>query len=307
MIASIHFGKNKTLFSIIEKTDVAFCLHYLNSLENTIDLNDLYSETAANFISEFSTIVEKYKTDISSFFVAIDTEYSIITKVPGNIDLQSSEFVDLINLEIKQNYPDKSIDDFRIKTTEIISTVSQNNMYLAVIISNELIYSIENMMANFEIKVTDINASQFSAINTLLYNYPDVSCATNIIVNINGDLLEYAIIGNRKIIGYEFNLLDENTDISSVIESKISSIVRDIGIEDLDGIYFFGQDLEKARYLKCWEAGMLIGKEAKRLNPFRLFKTDFEKRDFEYCARTFHTYAVCIGGALPIQFPVVVR
>jgi hypothetical protein len=51
---------------------------------------------------------------------------------------------------------------------------------------------------------------------------------------------------------------------------------------------------------------MILSNDARRLNPFRMMSSNFEKRDKDYCVRTFQMYVACIGGGLPIQIPIFV-
>ena len=301
LIATIYFGKNCTLFALIKKNDNAFCLHYLNKF-NPINPSNQTEKETKNTIQKLNAVIEKYKNNISHFFATIDTQYSIITKIPGDYDLASSEFIELINLEIRQHFSNLTVEDFRVKITKLNSNPQMN---LAIITSKTLINSIENMISDFGFELTDINASPFSAVNTFNYNYPDKSEKVNIIVHINQNILEFAILQNNQILDYEFYALSNEAGISRAIEVKINSIIKNLNIDEVEGIYFFGQNLSKEEYIKCWEIGMFISFDSKRLNPFRMFDNVLEKRDQEYCSRMFHTFPACIGGALPIQFQIV--
>jgi len=194
-----------------------------------------------------------------------------------------------------------------IKPRNKIAKLNSNpQMNLAIITSKNLIETVENITSSFGFELTDINTSPFSAINTFNYNYPDKSEYINILVHINQNILEFAILENQKILDYEFYDISNETDISQAIETKINNINKNLNINKIVGIYFFGQNLSKEEYVKYWEIGMFISDDSKRLNPFRMFETVLEKRDKEYCSRMFHIFPACIGGALPIQFPTTV-
>ena len=302
LIASIYFGKTCTLFAIIVKNDNAYCLQYLNTFK-AINLNNLDEKEAQETIKKLNETVDNFRESISNFFVTVDTQYSIITKIPDDVELKSSEFAELINLEIRQHFSNQTVDDFKVKITKLHSKPFMN---LVIITSKNLIESIENIVANFGFEITDINTSSFSAINAFHYNYPDKSEHINIIVHLNQNILEFAILKNQQILGYEFFDITNEPNISAAIESKINNISNQLNIEEINGIYFFGQNLSKKLYVECWEIGMMLCYDSKRLNPFRMFDTVLENRDNEYCSRMFHTFPACIGGALPIQFPMTV-
>lgn len=305
LVASLYFSKDRILFAVIEKTETVFVLHYVNSIKASLDLYNLASEEAEDVILQLSSILEQYKLDISNCFITIDAESCITTKLPSNINSQSQDFIDLLNLEIRQNYPAKSIEYFRVKIIDMLT--DHSNMNLAIIIDNSLISSIENFCSNLKMEVVDINVAQFSAINALLYNYPSELDVVHMIVNMNEDIAELSMVRGKQILSYDVFLLN-NSDhrIADSMEQRLENTIEAHNINVLDGIYFFGQNLTKMQYLQCWELGMLVGKEARRLNPFRLLKTKLEQRDIDYCARALHIYPPCIGGALPIQYSVKV-
>ena len=305
-VTSIYFGKKLTLFSVIERTDTTFVLHYLNSINSVIDVKQLESKNSRNGINELTAIVKNFSNKTKKCFVTLALEDVIITKIPGNIEPQSTEFADLINLEIRQNFPTKNIDNYRIKSTQILASDSNNSMFLAIMIDNELIQSIESVVVALGLEVADISTSQISAINTLAYNYPD-NKMTDIIVNVYDEMLEYLIMQDKKLLGYEAVFIPKDKDILQINENKITNILNELKISQLGNIYYFGSNLTKKNYVIYWEVAMLLGGDAKRLNPFRMFKTNLDKRDIEYCARTFHLYPPCIGGALPTQLPIFVK
>jgi len=305
-ISSIYFGKNLTLFAVIERTDDAFVLHYLNSLNSTIDINQLESPNTRNGINELTTVVKKFSNKIKKCFVTLTIEDVIITKIPGNIEPQSAEFVDLINLEIRQNFPTKNITNYRIKSMQILANDSNNSMFLTIMIEQELIQSVDKIISMIGLEVTDVSTSQISAINTLSYNYPDVKM-TNIIVNVYEEMLEYLIMQDKKLLGYESVFVSKDKNIFKTNENKITNILKELKINQIENIYYFGTNLTKENYTVYWEVGMQLGGDTKRLNPFRMFKNNLEKRDIEYCARTFHIYPPCIGGVLPTQIPIFVK
>jgi cold shock CspA family protein len=149
-------------------------------------------------------------------------------------------------------------------------------------------------------------AMHFGIINAFTYNYPDKRVEVTILVHISStNVFEFITLENNQIVCYEF----QNAVGGSAqnVEEKIDAIKSQYGIDQISEILFYGDQLNKQRYLEYWEVGMIISGDSKRLNPLRLIDTDLEQRDKEYCERVFHLYAACIGGGLPTMFPVKVR
>ncbi|MDR0927942.1 MAG: hypothetical protein LBO69_09315 [Ignavibacteria bacterium] len=302
---AIYFSKNKTLLSVLERTETAFYVHYVKSF-SAVDLNDITSEAASMAVFEIGDALENFIGQTSRVFVTVDTNYYTMTSIPGNVPIGSNEFSDLMNLEIRQTNPDASIDDYRIKLTQLPAGTG-SPMNLVVIISNAIVDAADAFIQNFGLRMTDINPIPFSAINTFTYNYPDNATHNCLLVNLYDPILGFAIISNNNLLGIEYVTLTKDASIAETIESKIDSIMQSHNITDLDAIYFFGDEINRDQYFVCWEVGLIKGGDSRRLNPFRMVKTNLEQRDQEYCARVFHQYVSCIGGALPTFFPVSVR
>jgi hypothetical protein len=311
-VASLLIGNSDTYISVLERTVDGYALHYVKKLDNTIILTNAVPEKLDAAIAELTTILSPYKSKLAKFFVTIDDEYYHLTQVPGSIDILNPEFVDLINLEIRQTTTEHSIDNYRIKATPIENKkdnegASEMPMCLVCLINNDIVWEIEYLATNLELELTDINPVPFSSINTFTYNYPDKKDSAVAIVCLKQNVIEYGILQNNSIIGYEFSKVNGLSTYSGVIENKIDNIIESYQISNLSGAYFYGSSITKQQYIECWEVGMIMSGDSKRLNPYRLVKSKLDKRDEEYCARTFHIYVACIGGALPTMFQTFVR
>jgi hypothetical protein len=296
IIASLYFGKHSTILIVLERNDNGYTLLYIKNLDNILDLNAISADNSTAAINEISKILSQF--NISDFFVTLNPSYYIATQIPGSLKENKNEFIRLVDMSIKQHNPIKRINDFRIKSIPVNSALQTE---LVTIIDKNIIIAIESIVAMFGYEVTDINPTHIAAINAYNFNYPEKIVSTSILVQLLDNVFEFGIISNNKILGYEYCIIENNIPISTIVENKLNQIVQNYNSININCIYYYGDTLTKKEYVECWEIGMIISGDSKRLNPLRLMSSNLEQRDKDYCARMFQILTPCIGGALPTQ------
>ena len=299
--ATLFIGKDSTLLVVFEKKYRKYTLQYVKKLSNVLDITALSSDSSVAAITEMTNILSDFSVD--NFFVTLNSDHYITTPIPGSFQKNSKEILKLIDLSIKQYHPNKSIDDFRVKS---IPVNSANPMEFVSIISKDIIVSVESIVAMFGCELTDINPSHISAINSFSFNYPEKNTETTILVQSTNDVLEFIIISNNTVLGFEYCISEKDVLISKTFENKLRQIISHYNLSNINNIYFYGNKLNKQEYADCWKVGMIVSNDCKRFNPFKLFNSDLEQRDKDYCIRTFQMYVLCMGGALPIQIPIAI-
>lgn len=289
-IASLYIGNHSTLLVILERNEYNYNLLYIKKINDVLNLNETIINPDSNkAINEIGEILYKYNADY--FFITLGTDYYIATNIPGNSN--DNNFTDLINLSIKQQYNDKNINNFRIKS---ISLHLENPMELVFFISKNIILAIKNIAKILNQNITDIIPLPISIINSYIYNYINTTSENAILIQLINNIFEFIIISDKKVINIEYATIDN--DIADTIETKIGQIITNYQLNP-NSIYFCGENLNKQNYIECWQSCMLFDINSKRLNSMRLISCDLEKRDKEYCMNMFHIYNGCIGGAMP--------
>jgi hypothetical protein len=226
-------------------------LNYVKSLSSVININDLTSDDSANGLNELSNIMQDFD-NIKKFFVTLDNDNYILTHIPGNLKNNSDDFLELINFEISQHDPTKTLDDFRIKTIPLQSTLKQKPTELVTMIDKNVVLAIESVVANLGYELTDVNPVPISALNTFTYNYPNSKENIVIIVRFTRNVMEFGILKNNKIIGYEFRAVEDNANIATDMENQIAEILAAYELSShVDCIYFYGVALTKELYVDC--------------------------------------------------------
>ncbi len=292
IIGSLYIGKYSTLLVVLEKNENGYNLMYIKRIKNILNLNELL--TNPNFtivINEICGVLHQYS--ITDFFVTLGTDYYITTNIPRSFIDNKNDFLKLVDLSIKQHYPDKTIADFGIKSIPIHY---ENKIEFVCMINKDIIFATKNLIEMLGYTLTDVNPAHISIINSYMYNYIDSILERAVLIQLLDNVFEFTIIADNNLIGLEYCVIDR--DVSSVLETKIEQIVNDYSIK-VDSIYLYGDTLNKQTYIKCWETSMIFDINCKRLNALRLISSNLSKREKDHCMRMFHSYNYCIGAALP--------
>ncbi len=298
-IVSIYFNLYKTFLTVVERTEDKFILHYLNSTTANIDLKDISSSQSLESITEIFSMLSEYFDKIKFLNIVLSPEYVHNTIFPGDINTISNDVYELLNLEIENAFEDKKIDDFKINLTGIFSpTTMTNEMLLVNLLPKTIEDSINQMFIDYGLLVNEIYFNNSALVNTFLFNYPEKSNERSAIICFHKDILEILLVAQSKLIAYEFVIRDDET-IDQIVEKKLQEMFFNSKIAAVDNLFICGTELSKDVFIKCWKTGSFLSADTRRLNPFRMFTTELEERDKEYCARVFHLFTSCIGGSLP--------
>ncbi len=300
LIASIYFGKQRTLLAITERQEDAFVLHYLNMTSSYINLNNISDKNSVKNLAELSLMMAAFSDKISKLFVVIDRQDAFITKFPCNMNENIFNIRELVELEVRQNFQNAGLSNFNVKVFDIFSN-SNNQMLLATFIPQNIIDTCRQIIKGFGTDITDFNVSSIAAINSYIFNYPDEKNENNLIISLDSNVMQFSMLANNKIFSYDIAIDATSQNIPEIIENKANRIISLANIENFKNIFTIGSDLTKSNFFKCWEIGALLGSDTKRLNSFRMFKTTLGKRERDYCSRIFHLFAPCIGGLLPLS------
>lgn len=296
---SVFYNIDRTYVTLVEMKDDGLELLYLNSTENRIDLENLESDESLLGVQELSGILNQIGNEFNRISITLPAENVFVSKIPGDDNLSVQDIKKLVNFEIRQNFPQFTFEDFATTVVPLAPTNDGKSMLLCVIVPNDILSNATQIVKDLSPHVNSIDISQLNAHNAFRYNYPELWDKNVVLASIQNKFIDISL-SKKGIPGY-YNLASFSNfeQISEIIEKEFQKILNEAA-ESIDAVYFFGANLTKDIFMTCWETTMLVGAEAKRLNPFRMMRTALGKREREYASRTFHLYPPCVGGALPV-------
>jgi len=296
---SVFYNIDRTYVTLVEMKYDGLELLYLNSTENRIDLENLESDESLLGFQELSEIFNHIGNDFNRISITLPAENVFVSKIPGDDDLSVHDIKRLVNFEIRQNFPQFTFEDFATTVVPLAPTIEGKTMLLCVIVPNDILANATQLVKTLSPHINSIDISQLSAHNAFRYNYPELWDKNVVLASIQNKFIDISLSKNG-IPGY-YNLasFSSSEQINEIVEKEFQKILNEAA-ENIDAVYFFGANLTKDIFMACWETTMLVGAEAKRLNPFRMMRTALGKREREYASRTFHLYPPCVGGALPV-------
>lgn len=296
---SVFYNIDRTYVTYVEIKEDGLELLYLNSTENRIDLENLESDESLLGIQELSSILHEIGTDFNRISITLPAENVFVSKIPGDSNLSVHDVKRLVNFEIRQNFPQFTFDDFATTVVPLAPMLDGKNLLLCVIVPNDILANATQLVKDLGTHIHSIDISQLNAHNAFRYNYPELWDKNVVLASIQSKFIDISLSKNGMPGYYNLASFANPEQISEIVEKEFQKILNEAA-ETIDAVFFFGANLNKDLLMMCWETSMLLGLEAKRLNPFRMMKTQLGKREREYCSRTFHIYPPCVGGALPV-------
>jgi hypothetical protein len=169
---------------------------------------------------------------------------------------------------------------------------------LATIIPKIDFVTCRDLLDSIDKPITNIEISQLNAHSTFLYNYPERKHETVAIIGVSNNFLDISIIKAGKPVYYNLAKLKDREMIGDVCLEEFEKVTG-IYVEKIDSAYLFGEGLDIDMLVIAQSLIMMSVPNVGKLNAFRMFTTDMDKRNRDYCSRMAHIFPPCIGGNLP--------
>lgn len=292
---SVYFGNDRTYLTLVKPKEDGLELVYLNATSSHIDLDNI--ENSQSGVLELNKILDDINHDIGQLTVTLPSENVLVTKFPSKPNITLDELKKLVNLEIRQNFPQYNHDDFTSTTIKFAPKLDGVSMDIAVIIPKQNYISCKKILEKIKVPISNTEISQFNAHNAFLFNYPDYTDKTVVLIGIYSQFIDFSVMTDTKPLYYNLLNFKEENEFGKILENEINKLLNEY-VNFIDAVYFFGSNLNKELYTTAKEGLKGIVMETGKFNAFRMLSTHLDIRDKEYSSRTAHIYPPCIGACI---------
>lgn len=305
-VISLFFNTDRTYITKVQNKNEGLELEYFNSTNNPIDLDAIHSNEEVEGFDEIESVLNNFDIESDMINLVFPADAIMTSQLPGKVRMKKEEILDLISLELKRAYPKLNINDFEIQVVQMGTNKKGDANQLAIIYQKHDLELFQQLLQKYNAPIKMKYVSQIAAANAFLYNYPEFQQKNAAIIGIQNNFIDFCVLSNSQMVYYSLLNYSNESEIPEILEKELGKVTDEI-IDDLSaGLFFYGSDLTKSILLSVWEIAMLFGVEGKRLNAFRMIKTNLGKREREYASRTMQIYPACIGGTLPNFFQSVI-
>jgi Tfp pilus assembly PilM family ATPase len=294
---SIYFNIDRAYLAILSQTAKGLKLDFVDATRNKIDLEYIEDPESQEGIQEIHTFIEKVRGQINHISVTIPAESVFVTQFPGKQGMSEDQLSKLVDLEIKQAFPQYNTDEFVSNIYPLEPDKRERSMMLASIMQRDIINTLAETFKEY-LPVSNIEISQINAHTAFSYNYPDSMEKNIMIMGIQDQFIDLSLIKSSKPAYYNLLSFSNKDKLGEMIEEEYNRLKEEVA-DRIDGIYFFGTGLTKELYFQAWEMASFLDLETNRLNAFRMITTDLDQRAKDYCSRMQHVFPPCIGAAIP--------
>ena len=295
---SVFFSNDRVYLAVVEPTPHGLSLAHINSTQLAVDLENPDSEESIKAAENLRLILQEEGDIISSINITLPSDVVLVSQFPGNHNISGDEVRQLLNLEIRQSFPQFNTNDFSSSVYVLAPRIDGTEMLMAVIIPKTVYQTAKSLVNHLKAPIHKVEISQLNANTAFLYNYPEQSDKTVVLLGVQNQFVDISVLKEGKPVYFNLASLPDINDIGRLCEKEFDRIMADYA-EFIDAAYFFGPGLTKEtlEIAKSSIEGMVMSYG--KLNAFRMMRTDLDQRYREYCSRVAHIFPPCIGGCMP--------
>ncbi|MCX6155419.1 MAG: hypothetical protein NT007_14795 [Candidatus Kapabacteria bacterium] len=303
-ILSIFFNSDRTYLSIVEPTRKGLKLVDIFATNQSVNFQLADDSEVFVAAAEIEAILGETQREIEEINIVFPTDQAMLRQLPSQQGLSNNEIIKLVKLEIKQEYPNINFDEFSAYVTPFKPLANEPEKILATIIPKNDISIAKKLLENLHLPINRIEVSQLSAHKAFLYNYPESAEQIVAFLAVQKQFIDVSLISKGELIYYNLVAYNNEKQIGEICEIEFNKLLMG-HVSWIDFVYFFGSGLNKNILNYGNEALVNLGLFSGRLNPFRMFSTNLDERVRQYCDRTAHIYAPCIGSCIPDYHPTI--
>jgi hypothetical protein len=295
---SVYFTSERVYLMMVEATDNGLDLKYINSTTKGIDLESPDSEDSRKGLRELEELMKDIDDGDYRLAVTLPSDIVLVSQFPGSKDMEVEQIKKLVNLEVRQAYPQFNQNYFASNIIPMAAKKDGTQMYIAVIIPKENFTNMKKVLSPLGRPISNIEISQFNAHTAFLYNYPEQTDSTVALLGIQPQFIDFSLIQNQVPLYYNLITYNDPSEIGDICTREFDKILAEYA-DFINSAYFFGHSLTKDLLTQIQEkiAGKVM--TTGRLNAFRMMSTEMDERVKNYCIKTAHIHPPAIGACLP--------
>lgn len=294
---SIAFGIESTYVALIENQQQGLALKFAGVTSQALDLENFDSPVNKDALEELMRLINHIDQAYDFVNVSIPVETTLVSKFPGRPNITAKEALSIVNIEIRQLYPQYNPNDFPTYLVRL-PEINKTPFYLAVIIPKKIYQNIKKITGSINKLVEKIEISQFNAHYTLLYNYPDFFDKNVALFNIQENFIDFSSIRGKELLSYDLLKFSDSFEIPEIIKGSIIAKISEIATK-FDGVFLFGSGLNREMLNLITNTISSEVPQVKRLNAFRLVRGNVDSQTREFCSVMAHLFPPCVGASIP--------
>ena len=294
---SISLSADRVNFLLIEKKHQEIHVLDVDTILRPVDFladNSIGHEV----ISEMHRHLKKFRERASSVKVSLPSFVMPLQVFPIGLESSSNEVRELINLEILQNFPEKTLDEFEVKYYSMQPKLDGNSLIISTFLEKKLRDTLINLFLSAGFLSVEFHPEIISSLRTLCYSHSDALHSNTILVCANKNTVE--IIGTiQGRLAYISNTTrDTAKSLCDICEEEVVKVLSGY-TTFIDSLFMVGESLSPSD-ISFTESKLLgLVKNVRRLNSFVHCTTSLDERHIEYGSRLAHVFAPCLGNVLP--------
>jgi len=306
-VLSVYFANDRTYISGIMPTETGIELVYINStehsidLEEEIDLNNPEGNMSLLGSQELEILLDDLPFQPSQLTVTLPIDSVLISQFPGDDSLSEKKLKELVNLEIRQQYPKFDTSDFMANIIPLAAKKNKKKMMMGIIIPKKSYGNCKKILKPLDMPISRIELGQLTTHSCFLYNYPDYIQRNVMLIGIEKKFVDISILKKGKPLYYNTAKYTQLNEVGEIMMIEFDKIQTEY-VDRIDAAFFYGPYLTKD-FLDLMQPNVLaFVAETGRMNAFRMMMSNLDQRDKEYASRVSHIFPPCVGGAIPTYY-----
>ncbi len=270
-------------FVVLKINEYKIELIYLEEYQKTeLDRSDTWFLKPLAMRSD--TIFERPQ----SVSVALDKKFLFIHNFPIDSNLTKVEQNEHVNWEISQHIPNFHPQEY-ISDTHLLNTSDDRkiNDIISVTVKRTLVYAIHEYIAQRNLNLNIVDATQFAVEDVLLLTQPEIKNQQCVVVGLTRSSIEYSRYSNGHLIEY-------NGRSESDIEAGVQYLKDSLSGRVYDSIFIYGNQASAEVLGKLRRD---VSPNISILNPFRRLNIS-TVRNYDRFVNNVQRFVPAVGIAL---------
>lgn len=298
---SVYFDNDRTYLTLVEPDAKGISLAYVNSTTQPMDISTGTDGQDPKGVAELNEVMLEIAGAANIVTAAIPMDVVQVRFFPAPPTMDHEDIRKLSMLEIKHNMSNRNVSDFEVTVYPVSPKIDGQRMMMMTMVEKRVLAAVRELLAPLGGTIERIEIAQLAAHACYAYNYPldGETAKTVLIIGVQGKYIDISVIKQRNIAYYNCVSVPSSKEIGIFCAKELQKILEE-NVPFIDTVYVFGSRLTQP-ILDDITSAMKNNdlEDTLRLNSFRLVTTTLGVREREYCSRTTHIFAPCLGSAFP--------
>ncbi len=216
--------------------------------------------------------------------------------LPDLSNATPEEASSVLTLEVMQNAPETSLDDYDVSFYQVAGSNTEATM-MAALVDKKVLDELVSECSSLGLVRSSYSAAYIAALNCFIYNYPERRSGHVLLVGVDCNELILSVVVDGKLESASLRPLNDGRVVEEVLEEHVQKIMQRDDLS-IDSMMVYGEALQPALLESIRQRLRTHVPVIERLNAFRMCRASIDETQRKFASRNAHRFVNCVGSVL---------